>query len=328
MAYPEFVVTPIEHEVHRELKGAPLGPDSLLWQYFDNRMAFEASAGIKQLMMYGIDAGVAQHSNFFNEVVERTMRSMVQIGDTVFDLDKGERMGKMIRDYHTNVKGFDATGHRYHALNPQLFADTHLTFVDGVFDVADRYDEHDLTYAEREQLYAESVSWYHQYGVSDRHLPKNYADYKQRSDELADTYVLTDTARRALEFAVKGKLPRPNVVPRAAWSILGVPAKPATNFAGSLIVSGLPEQVRDKYKKEIPYTSADKVQVQLFEVAVRNGWNKLPGYIRYPEAAYQAFRREGRYVGLGDHLYEASKSVGSTALRTARSARALLPNGF
>lgn len=328
MAHPEFVATPIEHIVHKELEGAPLGPDSLLWKYFDNRMAFEASAGIKQLMMYGIDAGVAQHSNFFNEVVERTMRSMVQIGDTVFDLDEGERIGKTIRDYHTGVKGFDATGHKYHALNPQLFADTHLTFVDGVYDVADRYDNHDLTYSEREQLYAESITWYHQYGVSDRYLPTNYAEYKQRSDELADSYVLTDTAKRALEFAVKGKLPRPNAVPRVAWSMLGIPAKPATNFAGSLIVSGLPEQVREKYKKEIPFKAVDKVQVQLFEVAVRNGWNKLPGYIRYPEGAYNAMRREGQFNDASDQMFALSKSFGSTILRKARSARGLLPSGF
>ncbi len=321
MAYPEFVQAPTQHEVHKQLAGAPLGPDSLLWRYFDNRMAFQASAGVKQLMMHGIDAGVAQHSNFFNEIVERTMRSMAQIGDTVFDQEKGACIGRVIRDQHVNVKGIDATGKRYHALHPQLFADTHLTFVDGVFDVADRFDNHELTHAEREQLYQETVTWYHQYGVSDRNLPPNYGEYKQRSDELAESYVLTDTAKAALTYAIKGKLPRPNVVPAPVWSMLGVPMKPATNFVGSLIVSGLPEQVRDKYKKEIPYSHTDNVQVQLFEVAVKNAWPNAPGWVRYPEAAYAALRREGKYSGVSDHLYAAGRGVGSMALKAAGALR-------
>ena len=325
MAHPEFAATPIEHTVHRELEGVPLGPDSLLWKYFDNRMAFQASAGIKQLMMYGIDAGIAQHSNFFNEIVERTMRSMVQIGDTVFDQQKGAQIGHMIRDKHMGVKGIDATGRRYHALNPQLFADTHLTFVDGVFDVADRFDNHSLTYAEREQLYAESVTWYHQYGVSDRYLPANYAEYKQRSDELADSYVLTETAKAALSYAVKGKLPRPNIVPQLVWSALGMPMRPGANVMGAVIVSGLPEQVRDKYSKEIPYTAVDRAQVQLIEMSVKNGWDKLPAMVRYPDAAYQAFRREGQFDGPVDRAYLFGKVIGSAALKTAGSVAERMP---
>lgn len=319
MAHPEFAATPSQHTVHRELEGAPLGPDSLLWKYFDNRMAFQASAGIKQLMMYGIDAGIAQHSNFFDEIVERTMRSMVKIGDTVYDKDEGERIGRGIRDMHFGVKGVDTTGHRYHALDPRLFSDTHLTFVDSVYDVADRFDNHDLTYAEREQLYAETVTWYHQYGVSDRYLPANYAEYKQRSDELAESYVLTETAKAALAYAVKGKLPRPNIVPQPVWSALGMPMRPGANVMGAVIVSGLPEQVRDKYSEEIPYTAVDRAQVQLLEMAVKNGWGSLPAMVRYPDAAYQAFRREGQFDGPVDRAYLFGKVIGSAVLKTAGS---------
>lgn len=314
MAAPSGCPMTGKHQVRRELKGLPLGPDSLLWKYFDNRMALVASTGIKQLMMHEIDAGVDQHSKFFEEIVERTVRSMVQIGDTVYDLNNGEEAGHSIRDQHLHVTGKDVRGKRYHAMNPKLWADTHLTFVDGVFEVADRFDGHTLTDDEREMLYQESITWYQKYGVSDRYLPADYAEYKERSDEMAEEYVLTDTAKRALAYALKGDLPRPNIIPAPFWSLIKLPTKPASGFLRAMIVSGLSEPVREKYKDEIPYTETDKKMVHGLERTMQSiNWDMVPGAIRYPEGALRAFQREGRYNGVTDHAavlgYGAAKSV-------------------
>lgn len=201
--------------IHTKRKGLPPGPDSLLWQYFDNRMALLPATGIKQLMMVDIDAGVDQHSKFFEEIVERTQRSIAKIALTVFDREKGAEIGHWIRNQHTAISGLNSEGHKYHALSAKLWADTHITFADAIFQVADRFDGKQLNDVEREILWLEMITWYQQYGVSDRHLPANYSQYKQRSDELAEEYKLTQTTKRALEYAIKGELPKPQNMPSA-----------------------------------------------------------------------------------------------------------------
>lgn len=307
------ISNPREREyIHSIRRGAPLGPDSLLWKYFDYRMTLVPATGIKQLMMQDIDAGVDQHSKFFDEIIERTYRSMRQISGTVFDKKKGKEVGKRIRDRHLNIKGVNSSGNRYHALNPKLWSDTHITFADAVYQVAERFDGNGLNDVEREILWLEMITWYQQYGVSDRYLPRNYTEYKQRSDEMAEEYVLTSTAKRALAYAIKGDIPRPNVIPAPLWSILNVPLKPTANFLGAIVISGLPEQVREKYKNDIPYSDTDTFLVDTFEHSVKMvDWDKVPGWIRYPDDAYQAFRREGHYRGLSDEIY----TIGSIAIK-------------
>jgi len=36
-----------------------------------------------------------------------------------------------------------------------------------------------LTQAEKEQIYLESKTWYRRYGVSDRPMPANYAEFER-----------------------------------------------------------------------------------------------------------------------------------------------------
>lgn len=319
------ISTPRNREyIHTIRRGAPLGPGSLLWKYFDYRVSLVPATGIKQLMMLDIDAGVSQHSQFFDEIIERTYRSMQQIGGTVFDNAKGKEIGIRIRDRHINIKGINSVGEWYHALNPKLWSDTHITFADAVYQVAERFDGNGLNDVEREILWLEMITWYQQYGVSDRYLPRNYIEYKQRSDEMSEEYILTSTAKRALEYAIKGTLPRPNVIPAQFWSLLNVPLKPTANFLGAIVISGLPEKVREKYKDEIPYSDTDKFAVDTLEYAVKKmDWEKVPGWIRYPEDAYQAFRREGYYRGISDGVY----NIGSRAIRdTCSTLDSLLGN--
>lgn len=306
-----------EHSATMTLEGAPLNSDALLLKYMDNLMATQAAAGVKQLMMYGIDAGVNQHSKFFEEIWERLIRSMDQITATVFDKEKGAEMGRRVRDYHADIKGVDVEGKRYHALNPKLFADTHVTFVDAVYDLIDRFHEHKLTQAEREQLYDETITWYQQYGVSDRYLPADYEAYSKRSDEMAEEYVLTGTAKRALEYACKRKIPRPNIVPKVIWSAMELPMKPVASFAGKIVISGLPEQVRDKYKEDIPYSYLDKAQVALFETFVKLNWKYVPEPLRYTPQVYEKILETRETEGKPRDLNYYAFTLGSLAIKSS-----------
>src|SRR3546814_2871648 len=81
---------------------AELGPESLLWQYAgDSRIAFMgATIGILQLMHPAVGAGVMEHSNFFDDPMDRVARrseehtselqSLMRISYAVFCLKKNK----------------------------------------------------------------------------------------------------------------------------------------------------------------------------------------------------------------------------------------------
>src|SRR3546814_13861840 len=66
--------------------------------------------------------------------------------------------------------------------------------------VADRFDRHELTPDEREQLYQEGVEWYSRYGVSDRPVPVDRAAFAERWTPICDT-VLEPHAATAFVLA-------------------------------------------------------------------------------------------------------------------------------
>ncbi len=155
----------------------PLGPDSLVWKYFgDNRMyLIGPRPAVLQNMLAELGQGVLDHSVFFSDTAARVKRSIPPIMMTVYGApDSGE--GTRVRDFHRDIKGdMPALGcNRYHALDPDTYFWAHATFVEQVLYFADTFVKR-LTDGEKEQIYAESKTWYRRYGVSDRPMPADYA---------------------------------------------------------------------------------------------------------------------------------------------------------
>ena len=78
-----------------------------------------------------------------------------------------------VRDYHRGIKGFDADGQRYHALDPETYFWAHATFVWWAIMMAYIFD-HRLTDGEKQRLYRESKQWYRLYGISERPMPQDW----------------------------------------------------------------------------------------------------------------------------------------------------------
>ena len=122
--------------------GAPLGPGSLLWSIAgDPRGLLTGSAaGIMQLMLPGLGAGVTDHSNFFDDPFDRIFRSIPYIWGSIFsEGDEGDERGRQIRDFHPDIKGTDEQGRRYHALDPEIFWWAHATFTWEFFRAQELY---------------------------------------------------------------------------------------------------------------------------------------------------------------------------------------------
>lgn len=126
-----------------EAQGAPLGPGSLLWETAGDPRSLlpGTAAGILQLMLPGLGAGVTDHSNFFDDPFDRIFRSIPYIWGSIFAPDdaEGDVRGRQIRDFHPDIKGVDDQGRRYHALDPDVFWWAHATFTWEMFRAHELY---------------------------------------------------------------------------------------------------------------------------------------------------------------------------------------------
>ncbi len=260
------------------LESVELGPDSLLWHYAgDMRIGFTGlAAGVLQLMHPGIGAGVAEHSNFFNEPWQRIERSLPWILGVVYDPDP-EATGRMVRDFHKDIKGTDDQGRRYHALQAETYWWAHATFQNMVEQEIDRFSQRRLNSANREQLYQEGKTWYARYNMGSRPVPAGYTGFKEKWDHICNEVLeVTPAAERALDMALSRDIDRVPMIPPVIWKLGHLPA---SEFVRVTTIGGLPEVVRKRF--DIPWSRADQLELGAFETAVRTGWRFIHPKLRY-----------------------------------------------
>src|ERR1700751_6132966 len=95
----------------------------------------------------------------------------------VYEGDRAPQTGQPIRGYHKTIKGVDAAGRRYHALNPETFYWAHATFFMLVLKTAE-YFCGGLTEAEKRHLFYEHVQWFRIYSMSMRPVPKTWEEFR------------------------------------------------------------------------------------------------------------------------------------------------------
>lgn len=270
----------------------PLGPDSLTWRYFgDNRTLLLALwAGSMQNMHPGLGAGVEEHSNFFDERWQRLFRSVFPIIGVVYDGPEAAATAKAVRGYHRTIKGVDAQGRRYSALDPETWFWAHATFLMVSVLVTDHFGSR-LSEAEKEQLYAEGLQWYRLYGVSDRVVPPDWGSFCAWWDHMC-AEVLEDTpaARKVLDLAGLEKPPHLSLLPDPLWRAAWLPT---SQMAKWVTVGLYPEPVRDRLG--LRWTPVDQLAFDAFGRAVGVAWRFVPRRLRYHPRAFAGWQRaEGR----------------------------------
>ncbi len=252
---------------------APLGPGSLLWRYAGDwrSMLPGSSAGVLQLMHPAIGAGVEQHSAFFDDPFERIRRSIPQIWATIFAAD-GERRGRALRDTHRAIKGIDASGRRYHALDPETFWWAHATFTWEVFRSVELFHLRPLSASECGRLYDETVTWYRRYGVSCRPVPPDYRSFTATFERVCtDVLEMTPAVTRALSMRQTDVVGRPLGLPEPLATMVSPLVVPATEILG---LGCLPDVVR----RRLPFDwgSSEELQFRGICAAVRQLFRFVP----------------------------------------------------
>lgn len=279
-----------------------LGPGSLLWRWAgDSRIAYlGGTVGLLQTMHPAIGAALIEHSDFFEDPVDRVFRSLPRILGVVYD-ERPEATGRGVRAAHRGINGDDdGHGRPYDALDPETFWWAHATFQFMVEQVADRFDRHRLTPEEREQLYQEGIEWYRRYGVSDEPVPPDRASFEQRWNHVCDTVIerneATEFVLQTLEAPLlpkfEGRAPLPARLHRVAdsWIVRRLLSRPARIVA----IGGLPARVRERL--DIPWTRLDQLQLDLIEWVVARTHRLAPARMRWQPRAAEGWQRAAGHL--------------------------------
>lgn len=252
----------------------PLGPRSVLGRIVtDPRIAFTGfTTGLLQIMHPAVSAGVIQHSEFFSDPFDRVYRSVPRIVATITS-DDGTARAVKVRDYHRNIKGVDANGARYHALDPEVYWWTHMCFVWGFLMTAERFRAPRLRPGEREQFYAESVEWWRRYDMSMRFVPPTLEAFLEDFERRCATDLeWTEAAAGALEVSTfRAPLPAPLDL------LIGAPLTPVMRLA---MLGTLPTSLRERF--DLPWSRADQLAYSSLARAASHGGRLLPEFVTQP----------------------------------------------
>jgi len=279
----------------RTADALPLGPQSLVWRYFgDNRMyLIGPRPAVLQNMLAELGQGVFDHSTFFADTAERLKRTIPPIFNTVYGSDddpSGSGAGLQVRDFHHHVKGDMPDGGRYHALDPDTYFWAHATFVEQVLYFADTFVKR-LTPGEKDQIYLESKTWYRRYGVSDRPMPANYAEFERYWDRMMNEIVVAHpTAKYGVGYVTKG-FPCPNGVSPALWRVIALVFDPVAAF---LTTGGLPPRARALLG--LAWSERQERRYRRLAACWRSRpvnwvWDHLPMWLRYNGYALKGYAR-------------------------------------
>lgn len=268
----------------------PLGPQSLVWRYFgDNRMLLIGPRpAVLQNMLAELGQGVLDHS-VFADTAARIKRSLPPIFMTVYGSDD-DHPGQQVRDFHHEIKGEMPNGNRYHALDPDTYFWAHATFVDQVLYFADTFVKR-LTDDEKQQIYAESKTWYRRYGVCDRPMPADYPAFRRYWNDMLDHVVVAHPiATYGVGYVNKG-FPCPKGVPPLLWRLVSVVFNSVAAF---LTTGGLPPRARERLS--LPWSDRQERRYQRFAALWRSRpvswvWDHLPMRLRYNGFARAGYAR-------------------------------------
>jgi uncharacterized protein (DUF2236 family) len=206
----------------------------------------------------------------------------------VYDGERAPKTGEQVKGFHKTIKGVDADGGRYHALNPETFYWAHATFFMLIIKTAE-YFCGGLTEAEKHQLFDEHVQWYRMYGMSMRPVPKSWEEFQEYWDRKCSDELEINRATLDI-FTIRIPKPWFVLMPTGIWDQIFKPMVGAQRW----IAAGLFDPaVREK--AGMRWTPGDEVLLRVFGKLVELAFVAVPDEIRLHPRALAAYRRaEGR----------------------------------
>jgi uncharacterized protein (DUF2236 family) len=271
-----------------EIDEIVLGPDSLVWQRFDDPRLFAASgyALLLQVAHPTVGAGVRDHSTFERDPWGRLLRTTDYLFSMVYAGREAANVGRRLREVHKPIKGTNPDGSRYHALEPEAYAWVHATLVEGAIRAHLRFVG-PLSPAETERIYGEYMPLGRLLGVRSDLLPPTWADFHDYFDGVVqNTLVRHDSVDRVLRSLEKPSTP-PQLPPsiRRIWPLLRMPPARALRTA---TIGLLPETLRERFGLE--WTRLNELELRTMATASRAIGPLIPRRYRHPGPEYLRWR--------------------------------------
>jgi uncharacterized protein (DUF2236 family) len=250
-----------------------LRPGSAAWQYFGSvrNVLLGPQILVLQVAHPVVGAGVLQHSHYQQEPwrrLVRTARSLTVIayGDAPSAVAEAERLRAM----HRTIKGVDAQGRRYHALNPQAYAWVHATLVRGVID-AQRIFGDGIPADLLPGFYEDMLGVGRLLGLREQDLPSDLAAFDAHYDTVVrDVLEYNDAVRDVLVSIREPARPGTRFVPALLW-------RPVARFVGDraylVTVGTLPVVLRDRLG--LTWSPQQERRLRRFARNVRRGMSLL-----------------------------------------------------
>ncbi len=130
-----------------------------------------------------VGAGVGEHSVYKTDPWGRLYRSLDSLMTQIYGSQSAVAEGERLRELHQQIKGVDAQGRRYSALNPEAFYWVHATVLEGALVFQERFDR-PLSPDELDRIYDEWRRVGLMLGLRERDLPTDIAGFWRRWDEI------------------------------------------------------------------------------------------------------------------------------------------------
>lgn len=230
-----------------------LGPDSLSWKHAgDNLQLLVAGTTLVLQVSHPIvGAGVGDHSVFKTDPWGRMQRTSewgmkLLYGGPV----KSPQAGQDLRELHRSIKGTDANGKKYFALDPEAYAWVHMTTYYAMVTTQKYFAENPFTREQEKQLLEEWVQQGRVMGIRDQDMPQTVPEFWEYFDNMvANRLEETELSHYLLEVSLNKakKPPALNNVPDFVWNTFygGMGGWMRLNTAATL-----PERLRNMYDLE------------------------------------------------------------------------------
>ncbi|MFI5839243.1 oxygenase MpaB family protein [Catenuloplanes sp. NPDC051500] len=218
---------------------------SVVWRYFGDarNMLLGPPLLVLQVAHPVVGAGVLEHSNYREEPWQRLIRTYLSLSTMIYGGQRGaEREAARLRRMHEAIKGVDAQGRRYHALNPEAYLWVHATLIQGGVD-AHRIFGRPLTDSQVAEYYRDMRELGLILGLREHHLPVDWASFRAYYDDRVLIRLEDNQAVRDVIDSVR-RLKKPSrLIPDLLW-------RPFADVAGRLallvMAGALPEVMRDR----------------------------------------------------------------------------------
>ena len=273
-----------------EVERIVLGPESLVWQRFDDiRMYFGAGyALLLQVSHPTVASGVRDHSTFEQDPWGRLLRTIDYLMLITYGGREAAVAGQRLRELHQSIKGTNPDGSSYHALEPEAYAWVHATLFAAGIAAHDRFIG-PLTDAQVEQLYREYMPLGRLLGIREGDIPDTYPEFRGYFDAMVgDRLERNETVDRVVRsFTMPGPPPQLPAPVERLWGLLRIaPAQPLKVSSFGL----LPPVLRQRFGLE--WGPVVETELRAIGAASRALGPVMPARLRNMGPSYLRWRAE------------------------------------